>query len=421
MPEPFLWNGKEVPPTAGLPLRWRDFLPSAAGRSLEEGLAAFLNVPAVQLECSGTAALIVILTTLKRASPRRSVIIPAYTCPLVALAILHCGLTPVLCDLRKDHFDFSPQSLERAIDDDTLAIVPTHLGGRVAGLNTVIDLAHRKGAQVIEDAAQALGALWQGQPVGMIGDAGFYSLAVGKGLTLYEGGVLFARDEGLRQALCETSAQIAPHGLLREVQRLVQLAGYAALYRPSALKLSYGMPLRRALRRGNLIEAAGDDFSADIPVHRVGGWRRSIGANALNRLPDFLAMIGEQAVERKERLRMIDGIVVIDDPPGSRGTWPFLMVLLPTERARDAAMARLWEAGLGVSRLFIHALPDYSYLASALQPVNVPSARDFAARMLTISNSPWLKESDFLRLCSTLQEVLDLIASTAASGPERGL
>lgn len=410
-------HGHEVPPTAGLPLRWRDFF-SATAESMENGFAPLLDVPAVQIECSGTASLIVILTTLKRASARRSVIIPAYTCPLVVLAIVHCELTPVLCDLSKDDFDLSPQTLESLISDDTLAIIPTHLGGRVADLSHVIDIARRKGAWVIEDAAQALGATWHGQPAGTVGDAGFFSLAVGKGLTLYEGGVLVARDAGLRQALKETSAQIAPYRLFREVQRLIQLAGYWALYRPAALRLAYGIPLRRALRKGDLIGAVGDDFDEDIPVHRVGTWRRSIGASALPRLPAFLFMLADQAAARIERLRMIQDLTVIDDPANCGGTWPFLMVLLPSERARDAALARLWTGGMGVSRLFIHALPDYPYLATQLGAVDVPNARDFAARMLTISNSPWLEALDFERVCSALEGAIDLTApaATAAAG-----
>lgn len=402
----------EVPPTAGLPLRWRDFL-SGTTESLEHGLATLLDVPAVQLECSGTAALIVILTTLKRASARRSVIIPAYTCPLVALAIAHCNLTPVLCDVSKDRFDLCPRSLERLVTDDTMAIIPTHLGGRIADLSAVIDIARGKGALVIEDAAQALGATWQGRAAGTVGDAGFFSLAVGKGLTLYEGGVLVARDERLRQALKLTSEHIVPYRLFREVQRLAQLAGYWALYRPAALRFSYGMPLRRALRKGDLIGAVGDDFDADIPVHRVGAWRRSIGANALTRLPAFNFMLADQAAARLERLRMIEGLTVIDDPADSRGTWPFLMVLMPTARARDAALSRLWTAGVGVSRLFIHALPDYPYLATQLGTAGVPNARDFAARMLTISNSPWLEASDFDRICSALEAAIDVTAPAA--------
>ena len=403
---------REVPPTAGLPLQWRDFLPFT-GSSLENGLAAFLHAPVVQIECSGTAALIVVLTALKCASTRRSVIIPAYTCPLVVLAIAHCGLTPVLCDLRKESFDLCQRTLDRIVNQDTLAIIPTHLGGRIADVAGVVNIARRHGAWVIEDAAQALGAA-----AGSIGDAAFYSLAAGKGLTLYEGGVLVARDEGLRQSLKETSAQIAPYRLFRELHRLAQLAAYTALYRPAVLRLAYGIPLRRALRRGCLIEAVGDNFSSDIPIHKVGAWRCSIGANALQRLPAFLQTLSEQAAPRKERLGEIEGIIVIDDPEGSRGTWPFLMVLMPTARARDAALARLWTAGLGVSRLFIHALPDYPYLAGQLGTIDVPNARDFAARMLTISNSPWLDEADFNRICSELQNAINLTATEATAGAD---
>ena len=394
---------REVPPTAGLPLRWRDFLP-APGRSLEAGMAALLRLPAVQIECSGTAALIVALTTLKQASARRAVIIPAYTCPLVVLAIGHCGLKPVLCDLRCDHFDLDLQALQGLCNDDILAVIPTHLGGRVADVVNVKNIAQRVGAAVIEDAAQALGATWQEQPAGTLGDIGFYSLAVGKGLTLYEGGVLVSRDADLRERMRATSEQLAPRRLDWELRRLLELAGYTVLYRPSALRLAYGMRLRQALKHGRLIEAVGDDFTDAIPLHRVGGWRRVVGARALARLPSFLATLAGQAAARKTRLAAIPGVRVMDDPHGAHGIWPYFMVLMPSARARDAALARLWSAGLGVSRLFIHALPDYPYLAGRFDRAEVPHARDFAARMLTISNSPWMREADFLRIRDVLAE-----------------
>ena len=394
---------REIPPTAGLALRWRDFL-TFGGRSFETGLAALLHQPTVQLECSGTAALIVTLTALKQVSLRRSVIIPAYTCPLVLHAVRHCGLQPVLCDLRPGHFDLCPRMLARLCDRNTLAILPTHLGGRVADLADVLALAQACGARVIEDAAQALGATWRGRPVGTIGDAGFYSLAVGKGLTLYEGGVLATRDEALRDQVHATSDRIVPVSLARETQRLLELLGYAALYRPLALRLAYGMPLRRALRSNRLIEAVGDDFPPDIPLHRVGLWRRRIGANALQRLPAFLETLTTSAARHKTELEGIPGIKVLDDAPDGRGTWPFLMVLMPSTQARDAALAQLWPAGLGVSRLFIHALPDYPDLASEFGNADVPNARDFAARMLTISNSPWMRAADVERICSVLDE-----------------
>jgi dTDP-4-amino-4,6-dideoxygalactose transaminase len=396
---------REVPPTAGLPLHWSDFVPRQNSLSLEERLAAFLDVPSVRLECSGTAALIIALTTLKRASSRRSVIIPAYTCPLVALAVVHCGLEPLLCDVAPGSFDFCAEHLERLCNTGVLAVVVTHLGGRVADLARAISVARQCGAFVIEDAAQSLGATWQGRKAGTIGDAGFFSLAAGKGLTLYEGGILVAREPGLREALEETSANLALYQLLWEWRRALELIGYGLSYRPGLLRIVYGSPLRRALKKRRYIAAVGDDFSSTIPLHRVGTFRRSVGAQAATRLPAFLDALSMQAEMRRRLLESIGGLTVIGDTEGSRGTWPFFMIVMPAEKARDRALNELWTAGLGVTRLFIHALPDYPYLREQFENSDVPNARDFAARMLTISNSPWLSEEGFQRICSILENV----------------
>ncbi|MEA2413636.1 MAG: perosamine synthetase [Thermoanaerobaculia bacterium] len=398
---------REVPPTAGLPLHWRDFDPRKKSPSLEESLAAFLDVPAVQLECSGTASLIIALTTLKQASSRRSVIIPAYTCPLVALAVLHCGLKPVLCDVARGSFEFSAENLERQCGSDVLAIIATHLGGRVCDLNRVTNIAQRHGALVIEDAAQSLGAMWRSRKAGTIGDIGFFSLAAGKGLTTYEGGVLVARDPAVRKSLEETSSRIAHEQLRWEWRRSLQLIGYGLFYRPSMLRFAYGAPLRRALRKGRMIEAIGDDFSSAIPLHRLGTFRRNIGARASARWPAFLDALAMQAAIRRRLLQSIPGLTVIGDADHTRGTWPFLMVIMPATEARDLALNQLWTAGAGVTRLFIHALPDYSYMRAQLGDNDVPNARDFASRMLTISNSPWLLEADFHRICAVLAGVVN--------------
>jgi dTDP-4-amino-4,6-dideoxygalactose transaminase len=395
---------REIPPTAGLPLCWRDLL--SLGHDFEADLATFLDAPLPQITCSGTAAEIITLRSFQNGSERRQVILPAYTCPLVALAVLHCGLTPVLCDLAPDHFDLDHERLAALCGPQTLAIVVTHLGGRVANLAPVLHIAARHGAYVIEDAAQALGARWRGQPVGLAGDAGFYSLAVGKGLTTFEGGVLLARDAALRHTLRMTAAAIAGPDRRWEWRRSLELLGYALLYRPVGLALAYGWPLRRALRRGRLIEAVGDDFSDAIPLHTLGRWRRSVGARALERLPAFLETLHAQATRRLNRLVQIDGLRVMQDADEAQGTWPFFMLLLPDQPTRDAALAQLWHSGLGVSRLYIHALPDYPYLANRLSETDTPHARDFAARMLTLSNSPWLGEAEFEQVCVILERTL---------------
>lgn len=398
-------RAQELPPTAGLPLRWTDLLPGAP--TLASDVAAQLGTPPLQLECSGTACLLIALTSLRERQPqRRRVVVPAYTCPLVAIAVRQAGLELQLCDLRDGHYDMDPVALRNACDERTLAIIPTHLAGRVADVDGALAVAREVGAYVIEDAAQALGARHDGVSVGLVGDVAFFSLAAGKGLSIYEGGLLLARDSALRTHLADTAARIVPRRPDWEFRRSLELIGYAALYRPAGLRLAYGDPLRRHLRRGDPVAAVGDDFALTIPLHRVGRWRQAVGAHAAGRLPDFLRQSTERARRRLPRLHQIQGARVMQDPAGADGTWPLLLLLLPDQARRDAALEELWVAGMGVSRLFIHALPDYAYLADIVPPHDVPHARDFAARSLGISNSPWMSDDDFERICRSLETVL---------------
>ena len=396
-------NWHEVPPTAGLPLQFSDFLPTQ--RNFSQALASFLNVEHTQLTCSGTAALVIILTTFKQQSRRQEVIVPAYTCPLVALAVLNCGLTPVLCDLRRDHFDLDVQQLAECCNENTLAIITTHLGGRVSDVTPVINIARKHGAFVVEDAAQSLGAKWQGESLGLQGDAGFFSLAVGKGLTTFEGGILISNHPELRESFQTSARQKTPYQWGWELQRCIELLGYGLLYQPWGLPWIYGIPLRNALKKGQLVEAVGDDFSDDLPLHTLGQWRQSIGAHALQRLPTFITRLKQQAQQRLARLKTISSIQVIEDGMGGEGVWPFFMVLLPNQQLRDDFLARYWGSGLGVSRLYIHALPDYHYLSGRLKNSDTPNARDFASKMLTLSNSHWMSDKDFHTICSALERL----------------
>ena len=396
---------RELPPTAGLPLRPSDLLPRRA--TFAADLAAWLGVAELQLECSGTAAMVVALHAMHRLRPERDeVVVPAWTCPLVALAIHRAGLKLKLCDLVPDGLDMDAAQLAALCGPRTLAIVPTHLAGRVVDVPAAMAIARACGAYVLEDAAQALGAQHAGASVGLRGDAGFFSLAVGKGLTLYEGGVLLSRDAELRRAFAASRAEVIHPSLRWSAQRAVELFGYAIAYRPSLLYAVYGKPLRAALAEGDPVAAVGDDFGPDIPLHPLGRWRQGVATAAFKRLPAFLDTTRRQALSRLDALRALPGVTVFGDAPDTQGAWPFLLLTLPNAAARDAALDTLWTAGLGVSRLFIHALPDYGYLRGIVPTAELPNARDFAARSLTISNSPWLRDDEFARVVDTLQGVL---------------
>lgn len=420
---PALFSGT-VPPTAGLPLRAGDWLPG--GGDFEAALARFIGVDAVLLACSGTAAFVATLEALKRRAPERDrVIVPAYTCPLMALAIAHCGLAIAVCEVLPASLDLDPAHLERLCDADTLAVVPTHLAGRVTDVGAACRIARTAGAWVIEDAAQALGAR-----VGKGGDVGFFSLAVGKGLSIFEGGVLVARDPTLRAEIgARLAAQRGPwwRDLLWDARRTVELLGYWGLYRPSALGWAYRRPLRGALARRDWIVAAGDDFDFRIPLHPVGAWRRSVGARAIERLPRFLQVTAEQAERRLRRLAELPGVTVIRDSAavvGAQGTWPVLLALMPSARARDALLDAHWGEGHGLGVPFVHALPDYARYAKVVPSMaagEIPQARDLAARVISISNSPWLDDDRFERLLATISDVIEAeVLSPVRPAPSGG-
>lgn len=207
------------------------------------GLRDWLGIPEPIMACSGTAAFVVALRTLARRNPGRSrVVVPAYTCPLVPLAVRLAGLRAVACDTLPGGFGIDPGALGRCCDETALAVVPAHLGGRASDISAVSAVAHAYGAVVIEDAAQALGASFGGRSVGLSGDIGFFSLAVGKGLTTYEGGVLFSRDPDLHAELQGTASRVLRPGLLWNARRVLELLGYAVAYNPGAAALGLWAP-----------------------------------------------------------------------------------------------------------------------------------------------------------------------------------
>jgi perosamine synthetase len=395
---------KELPPTDGLPLKWHDFWPlRLPPQNFESALKKFLGVDFVQVECSGTACLVIALEALKELSAARTVIIPGYTCPLVPMAIHKAGLKIKVCDTQKDNFDFDHASLANLCDADTLCIIPTHLGGLLADLKPTLDIAQANGSWVIEDAAHALGATANGRAVGTIGDIGFYSFAAGKGLTLYEGGALVARDPQIQEALKAKSRQFVPLSIQWELLRMAQLLGYGALYNPVGLTATYGYNLRRYLKTGDMVNATGEHFT-QIPIHKISPWRKQVGANALPRLPQHLADAGQRGRRRAAQLNQIDGVRVLAELPDTRGTWPALMVEMESRKNCNRALLKLWASGLGVSKLFVHDLSSYKYLEELLPGLKTPNARALAERTLTVSNSAWVSDEDFRFIFEGLAE-----------------
>ncbi len=123
------------------------------------------------------------------------VIVPAYTFQATASAPMMAGAIPILVDIDPDTFCIDPAAIEAAITNRTRAIIPVHIASQMADMDAIMAIAAAHDLIVIEDAAHAHGAIWNGQGAGTIGHFGSFSMQSTKIMTAGEGGVLLCRSQ----------------------------------------------------------------------------------------------------------------------------------------------------------------------------------------------------------------------------------
>jgi dTDP-4-amino-4,6-dideoxygalactose transaminase len=127
--------------------------------------------------------------------PGDEVITVANTFIATVLAISFSGAKPVLVDCLEDTYEIDPEAVRRAITPRTKAIIPVHLYGQPADMDAVLAIAREHGLLVIEDAAQAHGAMYKGKMCGTFGIVGCFSFYPGKNLGAYgDGGAIVTDD-----------------------------------------------------------------------------------------------------------------------------------------------------------------------------------------------------------------------------------
>ena len=127
--------------------------------------------------------------------PGDEVIVTPYTMSASASAVLVYGAIPVFVDIEEDTFCLDPKKIKEAITPRTKAIIVVHLFGHPAKMDEILEIAKENDLKVIEDAAQAPGALYKGRHAGTIGDIGVFSLNCHKTIQSGEGGIIVTNNE----------------------------------------------------------------------------------------------------------------------------------------------------------------------------------------------------------------------------------
>jgi perosamine synthetase len=172
--------------------------PEVAG--FEDEFSAYVDERQCVAVNSGTSALQLALMAIGL-NPGDEVIVPSFSFAASANAVRLAGGQPVFADIESDYFTLDPESVAAAIGPRTRAIMPVHLYGHPADMTALQEIADQHGLAVVEDAAQAHGATWDGRPVGAWGTAGCFSFYPTKNMHSLEGGMVTTADAELARTV----------------------------------------------------------------------------------------------------------------------------------------------------------------------------------------------------------------------------
>lgn len=334
------WQATREPLMSG----WLTQGPKVA--AFEKAFAERHQVPHALAVTSCTTGLHLALAGLG-IGPDDEVIVPAFTWVATANVVLYCGATPVFVDVDRATYNLDLAQVATKVTDRTKAVIAVHLFGRCVDIDALRALlpAH---VAIVEDAACAAGASWQGRPAGNLGDVASFSFHPRKSVTTGEGGMVTTKNP----ELAERMNQMRNHGAsLSEEQR-----HHGA--RP------YLLP----------------DFNLLGFNYRMTDLQGAVGLVQLGKLDGFIDERTEWAEFYRRELGDIDWLKQPEVTNGCRHGWQAYVMYVDPAKApmsRNDMMERLQALGIA-TRPGTHAIHMLNLYRDRfmIQPEDFPAARD---------------------------------------------
>lgn len=297
--------------------------------------------------------------------PGDEVIVPDFSFPATANAVIQQGATPVFVDIDLSTFNMDARLLETAISDRTRAIMPVHAFGLPADMNPINAIAEKHGLPVIEDAACALGGTYHGRQAGSLGTAGVFSFHPRKIITTGEGGLVSTDDE----AVAERISVLRTHGSIR-----------------------------------------GSHFMSFIDAgynYRLSDVLGAIGVAQMARLNEIVTARRSLADVYAQALSTVEGVALPTVPAGLQHTYQSYVVLLDEKFDRNAVIDAMREEGIETTLgTYSMHLQPYFYERFGIADETLPMATRAHHSALTLPLYPQLSDDDIIRVCAALDRVL---------------
>jgi len=306
------------------------------------------------------------------------VIVPSYTFTATAEVVRYLGATPIIVECDSGTFNIAPDAIEAAITPRTRAIIPVHFAGLSCDMNAIIAIAKKNNLKIIEDAAHALPATWQGRLIGTLDtDATVFSFYANKTMTTGEGGMVVTRHTDIAKR-CRV---MRLHGISRDAFDRYTSRTPAWKYEVIAPGFKYNL---------------GDIASA-------------IGIQQLKKLTLFQQTRERMARVYDEELRELPITLPPRPQMGDIHAYHLYPVLLNRDApiSRDALIQKLSEMNIGTSVHFIPLhLHPYWRDKYSLKPENFPISTDLFEREISIPLFTRMTESDQARVIEALRKLL---------------
>jgi len=167
----------------------------------EQRFANFCGTKHAVCTSSGTAAIFLSLHALG-VGPRDEVIVPSFSFVATASPVLHVGAKPIFVDIALRTYTLDPNEVEKKLSKRTKVIIPVHLYGHPADMDSILEIAEKKNLFVLEDACQAHGAEYKGKRVGGIGHIACFSFYPSKNMTVCgDGGIVTTDNEEVAEKI----------------------------------------------------------------------------------------------------------------------------------------------------------------------------------------------------------------------------
>lgn len=256
------------------------------GRAFEREFADYLWSSHAVALANGTLAIELALHALG-IGPGDDVIVPARTFVGTATAVVACGARPVVADVERTSGNISAATIEAALTPTTRCVIPVHVGGWPCDMSGIMELAEQRNLFVVEDCAQAHGARWDDDPVGVLGHVGAFSFCQDKIITTAgEGGMLVTHDD--------------------EIYR--KAWGYKDHGRSAAAME------RAAAQGGYEFKYVVEEFGTNWRMTEV---QAAIGRVQLTKLDSWVKARRANAAVLDEELRTVPGLRVVEPPPSA--------------------------------------------------------------------------------------------------------